>query len=117
MHHTSALQGYNPTIFNNDHFTTNIPTYPHTVTTTDIKQKCAIYIDILSLSISPQESITKYCTSLYHTIAALKRYFPAAFVAPLPNPEQINYPLSNHTYPNSTPNHIHHHYALFVALT
>ena len=34
--HTSTLQGQN-TIFNNGRYTTNIPTDPHTVTTTDIK--------------------------------------------------------------------------------
>ena len=37
------------TIFNNGCYTTNIPTDPHTVTTTDIKQTCAIYIHQLSL--------------------------------------------------------------------
>ena len=34
------------TIFNNGRYTTNIPTDPHTVTTTDIKQTCAIYIHL-----------------------------------------------------------------------
>ena len=35
--HTSTLQGLKNTIFNNVRYTTNIPTDPHTVTTTDIK--------------------------------------------------------------------------------
>ena len=35
--HTSTLQGLKNTIFNNGRYTTNIPTDPHTVTTTDIK--------------------------------------------------------------------------------
>ena len=35
--HTSTPQGYNNTTFNNGRYTTYIPTYPHTVTTTDIK--------------------------------------------------------------------------------
>ena len=35
--HTSTLQSYKKTIFNNGRYTTNIPTDPHTVTTTDIK--------------------------------------------------------------------------------
>ena len=39
------------TIFNNDRYTINIATYPHTVTTTDIKTTCAIYIHLLSLGI------------------------------------------------------------------
>ena len=61
------------TIFKNGRYTTNIPTDPHTITTTDIKQTCAIYIHLLSLCISPQEAITKYCAHLHHTLAALKR--------------------------------------------
>ena len=52
------------------------PQSQHTVTITDIKQTCVIYIHILSLSIYPQETITKYCAHLHHTLAALKRYFP-----------------------------------------
>ena len=39
------------TIFNNGRYTTNIPTDPHSVTTTDIKETCAIYIHLLSLGI------------------------------------------------------------------
>ena len=35
--HTSTLQCLKNTIFNNSRYTTNIPTDPHTVTTTDIK--------------------------------------------------------------------------------
>ena len=31
-----------------------------------------------------------------------------------PNSKQINQPISSHTYPKWTPNHIHHHYAPFV---
>ena len=38
-------------IFNNGRYTTNIPTDPHTFTTIDIKQTCAIYIHLLSLCI------------------------------------------------------------------
>ena len=39
------------TIFNNGRYTTNFPTDPHTVTTTDIKTTYAIYIHLLSLYI------------------------------------------------------------------
>ena len=52
-----------------------------------------------------------HCAHLHHTLAALKRDFPASFVAPLPNSEQTNLPSSNHTYTKSTTKHIHHHYA------
>ena len=36
--------------------------------------------------------------------AWLLGYFPASFVTPLPNSEQINYHFSNHTYTQSTAN-------------
>ena len=53
LQHSKAQKA---TIFNNDRYTTNIPPHPHTptphtVTTTDIKQTCAIYIHLLSLCI------------------------------------------------------------------
>ena len=52
-----------------------------------------------------------------YTLVALKRYFPASLVAPLPNSSQIKHPFSNHTHTKSMPNHIHHHYTTFVTLT
>ena len=60
LHITPLTQTYNiiqhskakkNTIFNNGRYTTSIPTDPHTVTTTYIKQTCAIYIHLLSLRI------------------------------------------------------------------
>ena len=105
------------TIFNNGRFTTNIHTYPHTVTTTDIKQTCAIYIHLLSLGILLQDAIIKYCAHLHHTLATMKRYFPVSLVAPVPNSEQINNLFSHHTYTKLTPNYIYHHYTPFVTLT
>ena len=62
-------------------------------------------------------AITKYCAQPHHTLAALKRYFSASLVVPLPNSEQISHPSSNDTYTKSTPKHIHYHYAPFVTLT
>ena len=47
LQHSKAKKQY----FNNGRYTTNIPTDPHTVITTDIKQTCAIYIHLLSLGI------------------------------------------------------------------
>ena len=61
--------------------------------------------------------MTKYCAHLHHTLAALKRYFPASLVATLPNAEPITHLSSNHIYTKSTPNNIHHHYAPSVTLT
>ena len=80
-------------------------------------QTCAIYIHLLSLGILPQEAKTKYCAHLHHTLAALKRDFPASLVVPLPNSEQTNLPSSNHTYTKSTPKHTHLHYAPSVTST
>ena len=62
---------------------------------------------------TPQEAITKCCAHLHHTLAALKRDFPASLVAPVPNSEQE---ISLHQiiptiYTKSTPNYIHQHYA------
>ena len=74
---------YKKYIFNNSRYTTHISTYPHTVTTTDIKQTCVIYIHLLSLGIKPKEAKTKYCVHLHHPLAALKRDFLASLVAPL----------------------------------
>ena len=66
-----------------------------------------IHTSIVSMHLATR-AITKYCAHLHHTLAALKRDFPAS---PLPNSEQTNLPSSNHTYTKSTPKHIHHHYA------
>ena len=65
------------TIFNNGHYTTNIPTDPHTNTITDIKTNMYHNIHLLSPGIQPQEAVTKYCADLHHTLAALKIYFPS----------------------------------------
>ena len=102
-----------PTIFNNGRYTTNFPTDPYTVTTTDIKTNMRhIHTSIVSMHLA-----TKYCAHLDHTFVALKRHFLASLIAPLPNSEQINHPSSNHIYTKSTTNHIHHHYAPSVTLT
>ena len=45
-------------------------------------------------------------------ISSSEELLPASLVAPLPNSEQIYHPSSNQIYIKSTPNHIHHHYAL-----
>ena len=59
----------------------------------------------------------KYFAHLHHTLAGLKRDFPASLVAPLPISEPSNLPYSNHTNTKSTPKHIHHHYAPSVTST
>ena len=102
------------TIFNNGRYTTNIPTDPHTVTTTDIKTNMRhIHTSIVSRHLATRGNNK----ILHHTLAALKRYFPASLVAPLPSSEQTNLPSSNHTYTKSMSRHIHHHYSPSVTST
>ena len=112
-----TLQGSNPTIFSNGCYTTNIPTDPHTVTTTYIKTNLHhIHTSIISRHLATIGN-NKYCAHLHHKLAALKRYFPASLVAALPNSEQIKHPCSKYTYTKSTPKYIYHHYAPSVTLT
>ena len=102
-------------IFNNDRYTANIPTDTHAIITTDIKTNMGhIYTSIVSRHLATSSFS---CAYLHYKLAALKRYFPASLVLPLPNSEQINQPSSNHIYTKSTPNHIHHHYTPSVTLT
>ena len=104
----------NNTIFNNGRYTTNIPTEPHTVTTTDIKIKMRhIHTSIVSGHLATRCNNKILRTHLPHIINS-EEIFP---VSHLPNSEQINHPSSNHIYTKSTPNHIHHHYAPCVTLT
>ena len=75
----------------NGRYTTNIPTDPHTVTTTDIKTNMRhIHTSIVSRHLATRGN-NKICAHLHHTLAALKRYI----VAPLPSSEQTNLPSSN----------------------
>ena len=98
-----------------------INTYNHTYSVHS--RPCGIYdpkltysTHIHNISEHAHKPLTKYCAHLHHTLAALKWYFPDSLVAPLPNSEQINLSVSNHTYTKSTPNHIHHHYAPSVTI-
>ena len=72
------------------------------------KQTCDKYTHILSLDIKPQETITKYCAHLHRTLAALKRYFPISFVAPLPNYAPfVTLTHTTHIISSTSP-HTHH---------
>ena len=109
--HTSTLQG------SNGRYTTNIPTDPHTVTTTDIKTNMRhIHTSIVSRHIATRGNIKILRTPPPHTSSS-EEILPASLVAPLPSSEQTNLPSSNHTYTKSTPKHIHHHYAPCVTST
>ena len=117
LQHTSTLQGLQNTIFNNSSYTTNIPTNPHTVTTTDINTNMRhVNTSIVSRHLATRGNNKILCTPTPH-ISSSEEILPASLVAPLPNSEQINHPSSNHTYTKSTPKHIHYHYAPSVTLT
>ena len=115
--HTSTLLGSKPIIFNNGRYTTNIPTDPHTVTTTDIKTNMRhIHTSIVSRHLATRGNNKILRTPPPHTSSSEER-LPASLVAPLPSSGQTNLPSSNHTYTKSTPKHIHHHYAPSVTST
>ena len=104
-------------IFNNGRYTTNIPTDPHTVTTTDIKTNMYhIHPSIASRHLPTRGNNKMLRTPPPHIISS-EEILPCLTGAPLPNSEQMNNPFLNHNYTKSTPNHIHHHYAPFVTLT
>ena len=68
--HNSTLQGKKITIFNNGRYTTNIPTDPHTVTTTDIKANMRhMHTSIVSRHVATRRKKTKYCAHVHHTLA------------------------------------------------
>ena len=72
----------------------SIPTNPHTITR-DIKTNMRhIRTSIVSRHLATRGN-NKILAHLHHTLAALKIYFPASLVTPLPNSEQINHPSSN----------------------
>ena len=103
------------TIFNNGRYTTNIPTDPHTVTTTDIKTNMRhIHTFIVSRHLATRGNNKILCTPPPHISSSEERL---PLVTPLPNSEQTNLPSSNHTYTKSTPKHIHHYYAPSVTST
>ena len=92
------------TIFNNGRYTTNFPTYPHTVTTPYIKTNMRhIHTSIVSRHVATRGNNKILRTPPPHIISSEERP-PASLVAPLPNSEQTNLPSSNHTYTKSTPN-------------
>ena len=71
-HHISTLQGYKNTIFNNGRYTTNIPTDPHTVTTTDIKTNMRhIHTSIVSRHLATRGKKKKK-THLHHLSCIVK---------------------------------------------
>ena len=105
------------TIFNNGRSTTNIPTDPHTITTTDIKTNMRhIHTSIVSRHLAIRSNNKILRTPPPH-ISSSEEILPASLVAPLPNSEQINHPSSNQIYTKSTPNHIRHYYTPSITLT
>ena len=105
IQHTSILKRLKNTIFNNGRNTTNLPTDPNTITTTDIKTNmCHIHTSIVSRHLATRGNNKILRTPPPH-ISSSDEIPPTLLVAPLPNSEQINHPSSNHMYTKSTPNH------------
>ena len=114
LQHSKAKKN---TIFNNGRYTTNIPTDPPppTITTTDIKTSMRhIHTSIVSRHLATRGKNKILCTPPPHN-SSPEEILPTSLVAPLPSPEQINHPSSNHIYTKLMPNHIH--YAPSVTLT
>ena len=67
IQHTATLEGWKNTIFNNGHYTTNIPTDPHTITTTDIKTNMHhIHTSIVSMHLATRGNNKILCTPPPH---------------------------------------------------
>ena len=105
----------NPLFFNS--YTTNIPTDPHTVTTTDIKTNMRhIHTSIVSRHLATRGNNKILRTPPPHTSSS-EEILPCLTRRTLAQLRTNKSPSSNHTYTKSTPKHIHHHYAPSVTST
>ena len=107
------------TIFNNGSYTTNIPTYPQTITTTYIKTNMRqVHTSIVSSDLATRGNNKILCTPPPHIMSS-EEILPRLTRRTLACSTQniINHPSSNHIYTKSMQNHIHHRYAPFVTLT
>ena len=119
LHHTTYFNApmLKNTIVHNGRYTTNIPTAPHTVTTTDIKTNMRhIHTSIVSRHLATRGNKKILCTPPPH-ISSSEEILPRLTRRTIANSEQTNLPSSNHTYTKSTPKHINHHYAPSVTST
>ena len=102
-------------IFNNGRYTTNSPTDPHTVTTTDIK----ITMRHIHTSIVSRHLATRGNNIILRTpspdISSSEEILPLLTRRTIALLKTNKSPFSNFTYTKSTPHHIH--YAPFVTLT
>ena len=114
LQHSNAKKN---TIFNNDRYTTNILTDPHTVTTTDIKTN----MRHIHTSIVPRHLATRGNNKILRThpphTSSSEEILPRLTRRTLAQLRTNNLPSSNHTYTKSTPKHIHHHYVTFTHTT
>ena len=101
----------NPTIFNNGRYTTNVPTDPRTVTTTDIKTNMRhIHTSIVSRNLATRGNNKIVRTSPPH-ISSSEEILPRLTRCTLAQLRTNKSPFLNHIYTKSTPTHIHHYYA------
>ena len=95
----------------------NLPTDPHTVTTTDIKRNMRhIHTSIVSRHLVTRGNNKILRTAPPH-ISRSEEILSRLTYRPLVQLRTNNSPFSNHTYTKSMPNHIHHHSSPFVIPT
>ena len=83
IQHTSTPQGYKKPLSNNGRSTTNIPTDPHIVTTTDTKTNmCHIHTSIVSRHLATRGNNKILCTPPPH-ISSSEEILPASHPSPL----------------------------------
>ena len=106
------------TIFNNGRYTTNIPTNPNTVTTTDIKTNMRhIHTSIVSKYLATRGN-NKILRAPPPHISSSEELLPRITRRTLAQLRtNKNLPSSNHTNTKSTSKHIYHHYAPSVTAT
>ena len=101
--HILTLQGLKTTIFNNGRYTTNIPTDPQTVTTTDIKTNMYhIHTSIVSMHVATRGNNKIRIPPPY--ISSSKERLSRLTCRTLAQLRTNNLPSTNHTYTKSTPN-------------
>ena len=112
LQHSKAKKHY----FNNGRYTRNIPTHPHTVTTTDIKTNMRhIHTSIVSRHLATRGN-NKILRTPPPQISSSEERLPCLTRRTLTQLRTNKSPFLK-SYSKSTPKHLHHHYASSVTST
>ena len=110
-------KAHDPTIFNNCRYTTNIPTDPHTVTTTDIKTNMRhIHTSIASMRLATRGNNKLLRTPPPH-ISSSEEILPRLTRHTLAQLRTNKSPFLNVYLHKVDVKHIHHHYSSSVTFT